>query len=232
MQRDLHLAKTALREEVWGRMEASRGDVLCAYPGSCVGKIPHFVGCTDAAMRLSDTPEFKSASTIKVNPSLAQHHLRLLILKAGKHLISTIPIEGEIDYSDPYKSVTFLHVDPGKMPFLEIHKAVSKKGMQLYGVVCTPEELPEVDLVVSGVTVVGDNGVRLGKGKGYAEIEWEMLRGAGKVSQGTHSATTCHDVQVVAGLQVADLVAPHDLPVDIIATPQQLLRVQNPLPKP
>jgi len=51
-------------------------DVLKDYPRPCHEKIPNFKGCEAAARRLSGLREFISAKVIKVNPSLAQMHLR------------------------------------------------------------------------------------------------------------------------------------------------------------
>ena len=43
---------------------------------------------------------------------------------------------------------------------------------------------------------VGVNGVRLGKGLGYAELEWAILVELGVVSERTLVLTTVHEDQV------------------------------------
>merc|ERR1712224_211094 len=76
-----------------------------------------------------------------------------------------------------------------------------------------------VDLLITGVTAVSKNGVRLGKGMGYAEREYEILREAGAVSSrpGTLVATTCHRLQLFDYLDYAEYMDErHDVGVDLI----------------
>ena len=50
----------------------------------CEGRIPNFVGAEAAGQLLANTPEFQRASVVKINPSLAQTHLRELVLMHGR----------------------------------------------------------------------------------------------------------------------------------------------------
>ena len=59
---------------VWDLMEES--DLVKDYPRPCHEKIPNFRGCEAAANRVARLREFQSARVVKVNPSLAQMHLR------------------------------------------------------------------------------------------------------------------------------------------------------------
>jgi len=78
-----------------------------------------------------------------------------------------------------------------------------------------------------------DNGVRLGKGLGYAEIEWGLLVQTGMVDDRTVVATTVHDCQVVSESELPlSTLAVHDLPVDIIVTPTRIINVRRRLAKP
>jgi len=75
--------------------------------------------------------------------------------------------------------------------------------------------------------------VRLGKGKGYAELEWAILNQAGAVNSDTLVATTVHEAQIVSDRRLPlSAMSAHDLPVDIVATPKRLIRVRRPLAKP
>jgi len=91
-----------------------------------------------------------------------------------------------------------------------------------------------IDLLITGVTVVSLNGVRLGKGKGYAEREWEIFARRGLVDvHKTLVCTTCHELQVKPYLNVGHHMDPgHDLGIDIIVTPSYWWRVKKRIEKP
>ena len=51
--------------------------------------------------------------------------------------------------------------------------------------------------------VAASNGARLGKGKGYGEVEWGVLSAIGAVDpQSTPVLTICHDLQLVADAEL------------------------------
>lgn len=64
------------RNEIWQLMTDRK--LVKAYPPSCFHKIPNFKQCGIASEKLSRLREFQSAKYIKVNPSLAQMHIRFL----------------------------------------------------------------------------------------------------------------------------------------------------------
>ena len=74
-------------------------------------------------------------------------------------------------------------------------------------------------------------GSRLGKGKGYGEIEYGICREIGAVDDDTLVATVVHDDQVVDSMEECALER-HDLPVDIICTPTRVIYTNTKLPKP
>jgi 5-formyltetrahydrofolate cyclo-ligase len=81
--------------------------------------------------------------------------------------------------------------------------------------------MPEVDLIVAGSVAVSIYGERLGKGEGYSELEYSILREFGKASEETPIATTVHDVQVV---DFHIPLEPWDFTVDHIYTPTKSIR--------
>lgn len=96
--------------------------------------------------------------------------------------------------------------------------------MAKYGSPLSLDGTIQVDLIVVGsVAVDPQTGCRLGKGEGFAELEYGMLRRMGAVDGGTLVATTVRDEQVVPpGAIPAAAMLPHDVPVDIIVTPTQV----------
>ena len=68
------------------------------------------------------------------------------------------------------------------------------------------------------------NGSRLGKGEGFAELEYGILRWMGAVDEGTLVVTTVHDCQVVGDEDVpSSQMLEHDVPVDVIVTPTRVI---------
>jgi 5-formyltetrahydrofolate cyclo-ligase len=76
------------------------------------------------------------------------------------------------------------------------------------------------------------NGCRLGKGEGFAELEYGILRWMGAIDDSTPVVTTVHDCQVLEEDIEPGLMLEHDVPVDIIVTPTRILRTRTRLPKP
>ncbi|RLG40026.1 MAG: 5-formyltetrahydrofolate cyclo-ligase, partial [Thermoproteota archaeon] len=71
-------------------------------------------------------------------------------------------------------------------------------------------------------------GGRIGKGHGYSDIEYAILREVGVISDETPLATTVHDLQVVPYIPIQE----NDVPIDIIVTPTRVIRCpKRPRPK-
>jgi 5-formyltetrahydrofolate cyclo-ligase len=86
-------------------------------------------------------------------------------------------------------------------------------------------EMRPIDLIVCGSVAVNRQGVRLGKGAGYSDIEVALLQEAGLISPQTTIVTTVHLLQVV------DHTLPeteHDFSVDLIVTPDEVIECQEP----
>lgn len=87
-------------------------------------------------------------------------------------------------------------------------------------------ELPSMDVVVVGSVAVTPDGRRCGKGHGYADLEYAILRELGHPAAPV--LTTVHPLQIVRDFP-ADR---HDLPVSVIVTPESIHSVENPPPPP
>jgi 5-formyltetrahydrofolate cyclo-ligase len=83
------------------------------------------------------------------------------------------------------------------------------------------DELEPVDLVVCGSVAVNREGVRIGKGGGFSDLELGLLVERGLVTDRTVIATTVHPLQVLdTRLPETD----HDFRVDVIVTPEEVIR--------
>ncbi len=78
------------------------------------------------------------------------------------------------------------------------------------------DELPSIDLIVVGTVAIALAGSRVGKGEGYAELEYATLRPLGRIDAEVPIASTVHDVQVVEAIPME----PFDLSIDIDAHPR------------
>jgi 5-formyltetrahydrofolate cyclo-ligase len=83
-------------------------------------------------------------------------------------------------------------------------------------------EMPELDAIVCGSVAVTRDGRRCGKGEGYSDLEFAILRELGHPP--VPVATTVHDLQVVASVPRD----PTDQPLSVIATPTHAIRIKRP----
>ncbi len=206
---DVKVAKQEWREKIWSRMDELQ---VSRFPGT-YGRIPNFDGAEGAARRLADLLEFQRAKVVKVNPDSPQAPVRKLCLSTGKILLMP----------SPRLRKGFLVLDPEKIPRTALRKASTIRGAFIYGEVFGLEELPRIDLIVAGSVAVSSDGSRIGKGGGYSEIEYGILRELGSINDETPIVTTVHDAQVVDVVPVED----HDLSVDAIITPTRVIETKR-----
>lgn len=215
--------KDMLRMKIWDLMEER--NFVKDYPRPCHHKIPHFKQCGKAAQKLSHLREFYYAKCVKINPSMAQMHLRFLTLQSGKKLLVPSPALEE---------AFMLEIDGKKLTKnWQLKRASSKAGSKELGKPLTINDKFQIDLFVVASVACAPNGMRLGKGLGYAEIEWGILYIMKAVNKRTLVVTTVHDAQVLSENELPlSLLSEHDLPVDIIVTPTRIINVRKKLQKP
>jgi len=202
--------KQAIRERVWDELEAS-GDARFPYPPH--GRIPNFAGADEAADRLAATDAWRRADAIKSNPDAPQLPVRRRALHEGKTVFMAVP---RLRDAEP-----FTRLDPDEIDPADYDAAATVSKSDRYAERVGPDAMPRVDLIVSGSVAVNDRGVRVGKGEGYSDLEFAILRTFGLVDDATTTATTVHELQVVD----ADLPeTAHDVPIDLIVTPDRTVR--------
>jgi 5-formyltetrahydrofolate cyclo-ligase len=201
-------AKAALRDEVWSAMTAAR---VARFPGAA-GRIPNFTGAEAAAERLRARPEWEQARAIKSNPDSAQLPVRQRALQDGKTVYMAVPRLAEAD--------PFFLLDPAHLSDSP-RKAASISGATRSARRIPVADLAEVGLVVSGCVAVGEDGARLGKGGGFADLEYALASAAGLIGPDTVVVTTVHELQVrpAGSIPVTD----HDVPVDLVITPERII---------
>jgi 5-formyltetrahydrofolate cyclo-ligase len=205
---DLLAAKAALRDQVWSAMRAAR---VARFPGA-EGRIPNFTGAEAAAGLLRDTSFWHDAGTLKANPDSPQLPVRQRALEDGKTVYMAVPRLAEPE--------PFFALDPARLTESP-RKAASISGATRSAKRVSLAELEPVDLVVMGSVAASQDGARLGKGGGFADLEFALATAAGLIGPQTVCVTTVHELQVLPAGTIP--VSGHDVPVDIIVTPERVI---------
>ncbi|WP_260728318.1 5-formyltetrahydrofolate cyclo-ligase [Dactylosporangium roseum] len=205
---DLLAAKAALREEVWAALSAAR---VARFPGAA-GRISNFVGAEAAAERLRSTACWSTAGTVKANPDSAQLPVRQRALEDGKVVYMAVPRLAEPE--------PFFLLDPDHLAD-KPRTAASISGAGRSARRISVADLAPVDLVVTGCVAVGEDGARLGKGGGFADLEFALAGAAGLIGADTMVVTTVHELQVRPAGVVP--TTGHDVPVDFVVTPDRVI---------
>jgi 5-formyltetrahydrofolate cyclo-ligase len=191
--------KQDVRERVWRLLQDAGA---ARFPGAR-GRIPNFTGAEAAADRLAELPEWHAAGVVKSNPDAPQLPVRRRARRDGKTL---------------YMAVPRLRDD---RPFVRVESDPTIKKAMEHGVPTSVDDVGHVDLVVCGTVAVNREGVRIGKGGGYSDLELGLLIEAGLVDDATTIVTTVHSLQLV------DEELPeteHDFRVDVVVTPDEVVR--------
>ena len=207
-RRDEPIDKATVRERVWDDLEGS-GEARFPFPPH--GRIPNFAGADEAADRLAEQPEWQAASAIKANPDAPQLPVRRRALREGKTVYMAVPRLAD--------EQCFLKLDPDDLEDYDAATTVS--GSSTHGEQVGPDALEEIELIVSGSVGVTADGDRIGKGEGYSDLEYAILRGLGLVDAETPVATTIHERQLVDEPVSID---EHDVSMALVVTPERTIR--------
>lgn len=206
--------KSLIRDRIWNQLEKQK---VTRFPRPVLNRIPNFVGAEEAGMRVVSLKEFEESRTVKVNPDAPQRQVRLETLLHRKLLLMPTP----------RLRSGFILLD-GTLPDDRLKVASTIRGAFMLGKTVSLGRLPKIDLVVVGSVAVAKDGDRIGKGEGYSEMEYAILRELGLVSESTPIITTVHELQIVESVPLED----HDIAVDYIVTPTQVLATNRTRPRP
>jgi 5-formyltetrahydrofolate cyclo-ligase len=206
-------AKADARQAVWDALQESG---VARFPFPPHGRIPNFRGAEQAAERLLSHPLFARARRIKVNPDAPQRPLRAAALARG--IVVFVPT--------PRLRGGFRRFDPAKIPPEKIADAASLSRGTRWGEAVALRDLPRLDAIVAGSVAVTRDGRRCGKGEGYSDLEFAILRELGHPP--VPVATTVHPLQIVGGFPRQS----NDLPLTLIVTPDETITVKRPPPAP
>uniref|UniRef100_H2VBJ5 Methenyltetrahydrofolate synthase domain-containing protein n=1 Tax=Takifugu rubripes TaxID=31033 RepID=H2VBJ5_TAKRU len=212
-------SKWDIREKVWAYIESKN---LANYPRPVFNRIPNFKGAFTACSRVSELDVFTRAAEVKVDPDKPLEGARLAVLQAGKTLLVPTP---------RLRTGLFNKIIPPQgANKQQLHICASSQGVKLFSVPIELDAKLKVDLVVVGSVAVSEKGLRIGKGEGFADMEYGMMASMGALSDSTVVVTIVHDCQILDIPE--ELIESHDLTVDYILTPTRVIKTNCQRPKP
>jgi len=214
-----HSGKDQLRHDTWTALLNS-GDAI----GDPFGGISNFVGADKAAARLAELVIWKRAGVVKANPDAPQAHVRLRALQDGKMVYMAVPRLAED------KCFIELTAEDLLGRGIALEDAAQWQIAVEIGKRVAFEEMKKIDLAVTGCVAVTRAGGRTGKGAGFADLEFAMLRQFGLLSPETPIVTTVHSLMVVENERLP--LQSHDTFLNWIITPEEVIEVQNAGPQP
>lgn len=206
--------KQEIREKVWRKLLEEN---VALPPFPVEGRIPNFRGAREAALKLRASSIYQKAQVVFSNPDSPQRHVRELVLRDGKILVM----------ASPRLRNGFIVLDPQKIPSDKVGLASTIKGAFIFGEKVL-ERVPVIDLKVAGSVAVDIYGGRVGKGGGFSDLEYAILKALGAISEETPIVTTVHELQIVDSIPMDT----HDVPMDYLFTPQRVVKTQRKYPRP
>lgn len=213
--------KNRLREQIWQELRQ------VAYPDSRFHWdfrefVPDFQGSARCAEMIRDTAEYRDAKTLFVAPDNSLQAVRRAVLEDQKTLlVASYAIRRG-----------FFMLKPGDVPRGKEAWAASLDGMERFGKgisLSEIQDLGQVDMMITGISLVTEKGTRWGKGHGFFDLEWAVFREIGVVDQETPIVAIGHDCQVVS----TDLEPSRvDTVADWIVTPEGINQVPRTYSKP
>ena len=209
-------SKNEIRERVWSRLQEQK---VARFPGA-EGRIPNFIGAEACSRVISQFQFWKNARILKVNPDSPQRAIRQQALEEGKIIYMAVP---RLRSNKP-----FIELNPNKLK-CSAYVASSIKGAAKFGAPVELKKVQKIDFIVCGSVAVNRKGARVGKGGGYSDLEFALLTEQRKIGRDTPIVTSVHPLQIV------DEEIPmthHDIPLSAIVTPNELIKIESPLPRP
>jgi len=194
-------SKQEIREYVWKAIKP-----YSIFPPP-YGRIPNFMGAEKACEKLRELEEYRKAEVIFSAPDSPLKRAREITLEDHKILLAVKP-----------KMTGFLLIERGK--------AGTIKEMMMYGKEVSLDNLNiKVDLFVQGCVAVDKKGNRIGKGSGFGDREYMVLKEKGLITDETLYVVIAHPIQVFDDFSY--VMDEHDVKIDLILTPKEIIWTEH-----
>jgi 5-formyltetrahydrofolate cyclo-ligase len=210
------MTKDEVRHKVRVRLQIASA---ARFP-SRAGLIPNFVGAERAGRLVCELPMWRRAKVIKIDSDAPLLSLRRTALRDNKTVYMAVPrLRGER---------CFVELDPEKLGSRTLRAASLRVAMQV-GRLVAPHEMRPVDLIICGSVAVTRQGARVGRGGGYCDLEYALLRTEGRIREYTPILTVVHPLQLI---EERLPMRGHDIPVDFVVTSEQVIAAPSLHPRP
>jgi 5-formyltetrahydrofolate cyclo-ligase len=191
--------KEEVRQYVWKKIEP-----FCDFP-SPYGRIPNFRDARKACGRIRELEEYRAAECVFSAPDSVLLRLREIVLEDGKTLLAVLP-----------RMKDFVVLRERVKPTIERLKLGKKADLS--------ELRGKVRIFAQGCVAVDIHGNRIGKGTGFGDMEFQLLKKEGVLAEDALFVVVAHDIQVFGDLGY--LAEEHDVKANVILTPTRTIRVQ------
>ena len=197
------MTKDEIRKKIWHLLEDEN---IADFPRPCYGRIPNFKGSRNVSERIKELSEFENARAVFCAPDMVLKRIREIVLEEGKVLVVALPHIKDI-----------VEINERR----EISEATKIRGFVKYG---KPLSM-QIDLFVQGSVAVDRNGNRLGKGKGYGDREYMILKQKGLLQDSVKTVTIVHRLQIVD--DISKLMGKWDVRINYILTDRGVIKEIN-----
>uniref|UniRef100_A0A7J2TJD9 5-formyltetrahydrofolate cyclo-ligase n=1 Tax=Archaeoglobus fulgidus TaxID=2234 RepID=A0A7J2TJD9_ARCFL len=193
-------SKEEVREYVWKKIEP-----ICRFPPP-YGRIPNFKGAERACEKIRELEEYWESDCVFSAPDSVLLRLREIVLEDGKTLLAALPgIKG------------FVVLNQRVKPTIENLKLAKKADFKFLR--------QKVGVFAQGCVAVDLKGNRIGKGSGFGDREYEILKKEGVLKENAVFVVIAHEMQVFSDL--SHLMSEHDVRADVILTPEKIFRLKS-----
>lgn len=184
--------------------------------------IPDFHGSQACADSVRQMPEYQASQIVFIAPDNSLTLLRRYAIEDGKTLL----------LATAGLARGFRIILPGTVPTGQEPLAATLDGAEDLSQPIGLEEMRSLgglDMLLTGVSMITQQGIRWGSGYGYFDLEWAIFRELGMVTADTPVVAVAHDCQVV---DLALKPSASDATVDFLIIPGGVQKIEHQQPKP
>ena len=210
-----------MRNAVWTRLrKVARPDARFHYDFTQF--VPDYQSSEQGTMRIVNSQAYQDARLLFITPDNNLRQLREYALRDGKIIVASTHAIAR----------GFVLLDGRHVPAGDRRLAATLDGMEEFSTrlnIARLAALKRIDLLVTGASAVTEEGVLLGKGQGYFDLEWGIFCDLGLVDARSPVVAAIHDCQLMSASLTPSA---SDTVVDVIVTPTRWITVASPWPKP